>query len=347
MPHKILQHVEAITRHRDSILLDQAVVGALLGLIGVGSIRVHHPTNYRQHRWLTTTAWSEGDQPHCMEEGGEQHRRMPFDRHSPAARAIDTGQMVAEPPTAAGRHRYWMPVMINQDAIACLEMEFSRPFTTRQQGVVQGILGLYRNYLGLLLDSQHDTLTGLSNRKTFDSSLDRFLTIEKGDSKQLSGKMEADRRTRMTRDNWLAVIDVDHFKNVNDRFGHLYGDEVLILLANLMRESFRQQDHLFRFGGEEFVVLLRGVGIRGARNTLERFRKTVETHAFPQVDQVTVSIGFTRAKRGDSPTTVLGQADEALYYAKQHGRNQIQYYEQLIKQGHLLPKEIHTDTVIF
>ena len=72
--------------------------------------------------------------------------------------------------------------------------------------------------------------------------------------------------------NWLAVVDIDHFKLVNDRFGHLYGDEVLILVANILRSSFRNQDRIFRFGGEEFVVLLRAATLENARQGFDRFR---------------------------------------------------------------------------
>jgi diguanylate cyclase (GGDEF)-like protein len=89
----------------------------------------------------------------------------------------------------------------------------------------------------------------------------------------------------------LAIIDIDNFKSVNDNFGHLYGDEILIQLAQIIRSSFRDEDLKFRFGGEEFVILLKASSIEACKHTLERFRQNVASQDFPTVGQVTVSIG--------------------------------------------------------
>jgi diguanylate cyclase (GGDEF)-like protein len=145
---------------------------------------------------------------------------------------------------------------------------------------------------------------------------------------------------------WLAVVDVDHFKSVNDRFGHLYGDEVLILVANLLQSSFRAQDRVFRFGGEEFVVLLRSTTLENARRIIDRFRTNVEMHEFPQVGRVTVSVGFTSIRAADSPVVTLGHADQALYFAKANGRNRACHYEELVSSG-LLQTIATNDTAEF
>lgn len=226
--------------------------------------------------------------------------------------------------------------------IACFELRHQSGLTSHQLDLAAGIIGLYRNYRALLEDSQQDTLTGLSNRKTFDHSLAHFLS-------SASEKQQAspERRHGDMHDHWLAVIDIDHFKRVNDRFGHLYGDEVLILVANRMRGCFRQDDKLFRFGGEEFVVLLRHVDAAGAHSTLDRFRMAIAGEEFPQVGQVTVSIGFARAEAGASPAAVLGNADEALYFAKGNGRNQVCQYEALVAAGNLERKTLHTEAEFF
>jgi diguanylate cyclase (GGDEF)-like protein len=142
------------------------------------------------------------------------------------------------------------------------------------------------------------------------------------------------------------VVDVDHFKLVNDKFGHLYGDEVLILIANLMTSSFRSQDRVFRFGGEEFVVLLRSTTLDNAQKIIDRFRTNVEAHVFPQVGQVTVSVGFVSISPYESPVNILGRADQALYYAKSHGRNQACHYDQLVSGG-LLEAAASNDTAEF
>ena len=142
------------------------------------------------------------------------------------------------------------------------------------------------------------------------------------------------------------MIDIDHFKQVNDRFGHLYGDEVLILIANILRSSFRSHDRIFRFGGEEFVVLLRATSLATAHKVFNRFRLAVQEYPFPQVGQVTVSLGFVSTSRG-APVEILGQADQALYYAKENGRNQVCFYDELIASGQLKTKVANDDVELF
>ena len=134
---------------------------------------------------------------------------------------------------------------------------------------------------------------------------------------------------------WLGVVDIDHFKKINDNFGHLFGDEVLLRIADLMRQTFRSNDKLFRFGGEEFVVMLRNVAEDHVHNIFTRFRLAVERHDFPQVGRVACSVGFARIDPRLSPADLLGRADEALYYSKRNGRNQVNGFDELIMSGKL------------
>jgi diguanylate cyclase (GGDEF)-like protein len=104
-------------------------------------------------------------------------------------------------------------------------------------------------------------------------------------------------------------------------------------MARIMRRIFRLDDLLFRFGGEEFIILLAPATQKGAIHACERFRQAVEFYTFPQVGQVTVSIGLTALRQNDLPPSVISRADMALYYAKEHGRNRVCLYEQLISEG--------------
>jgi len=121
---------------------------------------------------------------------------------------------------------------------------------------------------------------------------------------------------------WLAVFDIDHFKRVNDTFGHLFGDDVLLLFARVMESSFRYTDALFRFGGEEFVALIRA-DEDGAEIGLERFRAAVESYPFPRIERLTVSTGYVRASPEVHAPQLIDAADQALYAAKHGGRNRI------------------------
>ena len=102
-----------------------------------------------------------------------------------------------------------------------------------------------------------------------------------------------------------------------------------------MRSHFRFHDQIYRFGGEEFVVLIRCKTEADANQVLERLRVATQGHPFPQVGAITVSIGFTQILSGDSPSSAIERADKAVYYAKEHGRNRVCSYGALIASGGL------------
>lgn len=202
---------------------------------------------------------------------------------------------------------------------------------------IGSFLKVYQNLANLIADAECDTLTGLFNRKTFESRMSRVLAMQR-DAHENAHSLEPGRRAvRPGEHHWLAVVDIDHFKSINDRFGHLYGDEVLILLARLMMRGFRMEDRLFRFGGEEFVIVLSPCAASGAAAVLERFRNAIATYAFPQVGRVTASIGYTRIRAQDVASVTVGRADEALYHAKRSGRDRVCNYELLAAAGSILP----------
>ncbi|MEW6678224.1 MAG: GGDEF domain-containing protein [Pseudomonadota bacterium] len=195
--------------------------------------------------------------------------------------------------------------------------------------LAQGMAQVYMNFTRLLFDSEKDTLTGLYNRKRLEARLEEITQA------QLNSRREEDRTGR---GEYLALLDLDHFKRINDEHGHLIGDEVLLIFANILRESLRDTDMSFRYGGEEFLVLLNDTSRENARAVLERIRRNVETHAFPQVGRVTVSIGYSHIDCTLRPASLaLREADQALYYAKEQGRNQVRDYQSLLSDGLLPP----------
>ncbi|MBF0255001.1 MAG: GGDEF domain-containing protein [Gammaproteobacteria bacterium] len=186
----------------------------------------------------------------------------------------------------------------------------------QQRASLQQLVDLYRNLVRLHDSRERDLLTGLQNRQTFDNNMlkvmDHLRKIKQGTQPQQA---------------WLAVLDIDHFKRINDNFGHLYGDEVLLRFAQLIKKWFRSSDLAFRFGGEEFIVLMAKASETGAIAGLNRFREAVAQHDFGKVGQVTVSIGFVRLECSTLPSTLIDQADQALYQAKHAGRNRIVQYQ--------------------
>jgi diguanylate cyclase (GGDEF)-like protein len=210
--------------------------------------------------------------------------------------------------------------------------------------MVGSILRIYRNFQALLDYSERDTLTGLLNRKTFDES---FLKATSESTALPVVTADGRRHEATNHRHWLGLIDIDHFKSVNDNYGHLIGDEVLLLLSRLMRSSFRFHDRLYRFGGEEFVVLMRCANEQDAALALERMRGNTASYPFPQVGQITISIGFTEVLPGDTPSGAFERADKAVYFAKAHGRNQVQSHAVLVARGDLEDESKIGDVELF
>jgi diguanylate cyclase (GGDEF)-like protein len=228
------------------------------------------------------------------------------------------------------------------DNTGVLELHTDAPLSPVEHRLVNGVLRLYGNFSDLLDYGERDSLTGLLNRKTFDGAFLKATLEQHACHPVEAGRTIAgERRDAVSHGTyWLAMIDIDHFKRVNDNFGHLIGDEVLLLLARLMRTHFRFHDQLYRFGGEEFVVLMRCHDEAEARTVLERLRLACEEHAFPQVGTITISLGFSEIRNGDSPSDAFARADRAVYYAKEHGRNQVRSYAALVSHGDMAEQAV-------
>ncbi|PSJ46770.1 GGDEF domain-containing protein [Zobellella endophytica] len=124
----------------------------------------------------------------------------------------------------------------------------------------------------------------------------------------------------------IALLDIDHFKEINDNYGHLAGDKALRLIARIIQKSLRESDFVARFGGEEFVILLPGVNPDKLEKPLEKLREQIKNIPFRFKDErvtITASIGATLLRKGDCTTSAMERADQALYQAKRAGRNQI------------------------
>ena len=121
------------------------------------------------------------------------------------------------------------------------------------------------------------------------------------------------------------MIDIDHFKQVNDRHGHQAGDEILKMVARLLADNLRSDDHLYRVGGEEFVLLCEKLSVEGATSMAERLRKAIERFSKIYLpEKVTVSIGLASAPQdGETMEALFRQADLRLYEAKKQGRNRV------------------------
>jgi diguanylate cyclase len=158
-----------------------------------------------------------------------------------------------------------------------------------------------------------DGLTGLANRRSFDIVLANFLA-------ELSPNAPGPS---------LLMADIDHFKHINDNYGHLFGDKVIRAIATILRENVKGKDIAARYGGEEFVVVLPDTPLSGAYRVAELLRKTVAKSSIRRggshesVDNVTISIGVACHRPGETDVELIARADKALYQSKQEGRNRV------------------------
>lgn len=159
-----------------------------------------------------------------------------------------------------------------------------------------------------------DGLTGLYNRRYFQQSLDREFARAKRYNTSLS----------------LFMLDIDHFKKINDNYGHQFGDKVLSEISKIIKNSLRRTDYIARYGGEEIIAILPETDMKKAAIPIERLRKTIEENIFKYGDKdvnVTVSIGVSQYIPGmQNEQELVRQADVALYNVKESGRNKVSYY---------------------
>ncbi|WP_373185939.1 GGDEF domain-containing protein [Halopseudomonas sp.] len=199
------------------------------------------------------------------------------------------------------------------------EIQFSRKkrFSETQLMALETLLGnlLYplRNallYREAVFSAHNDSLTGVGNRLAMDRALDREV------------KLSIRNRTSLS----LLVLDIDYFKQINDRYGHACGDEALKAIVNCTRNCLRDVDDLFRMGGEEFVILLSNTPATQARMVAERIRNTIEHMQFEWDGAsipMTASLGVTTRQVDEGNREVLDRCDKLMYSAKRAGRNRI------------------------
>jgi diguanylate cyclase (GGDEF)-like protein len=154
-----------------------------------------------------------------------------------------------------------------------------------------------------------DSLTGVKNRSAFDENFSRDIESNRRKQGDLS----------------LLVLDVDFFKKINDQYGHAVGDLVLKEIAATVEHTIRSSDALYRYGGEEFVVVLNDTSIAGAQLLAKRIRHNVEGLRIKSLQGVTItlSVGVSAMVEQDTPKSLFERADAALYQAKENGRNQV------------------------
>jgi len=338
MSHDLLNSVAATTTHRDRDDLDHAIARLLLQFLSLHSATVLRLEDDGDSKRIVRSV-SQTQRPGDVGPVAvDRNSTYPALADFPSWHKCALHNEVVQCDGADGRLMTVFPIHGGRETAGLLVIEALSPLAPRETDLVQGILGILRNHLALLDYGELDSLTGLLNRKTFESHFDKLRQRIHGAQADRPARPPQAHSSDPGEPSWLALIDIDHFKSINDGYGHLFGDEVLLLVSQLMKRSFRGADQLFRFGGEEFVVLLDRASEPGAQIVLERLRAAIGDYPFPQVGNVTISVGYTQIDPRDISTTCVERADGALYYAKSHGRNNVQNCEALISAGAITPK---------
>ena len=171
---------------------------------------------------------------------------------------------------------------------------------------IEELFGTMKESISMLYEAAtHDEKTGLYNSKFFETILDMEIEKAKRGQEKLS----------------LFIIDIDFFKKINDKYGHVQADELLVRLAQVLKKQFRKSDIVSRFGGEEFFILLPETDLKKAKKITSRLRTAIKSDKMLKKHNVTISGGLTEFKKRDTKKTFKQRADKALYKAKQSGRD--------------------------
>lgn len=317
----VLTHLEQISGLRDKDALDVSLVYAIRDVTKANLVSV-----YRLHGTRTTGRWV---------------NRATLKKSGAIAEATSSWTLLSDLPLATDhQQRLWcmdaqrlfgwqegpefltvFPLVAGTESVGVVEVRTNGDLPGEAQRAVKSILKVTENVQSTLEDASRDPLTQLLTRRTFQSTFERI------SPEQMDGgfiNIPGEGEVKLPR-YFLATLDVDHFKAVNDTHGHQVGDEVLASIARLMMAATTTGDRIYRFGGEEFVVLFRAADDDSeGRRLLETMREMISSYDFPAVGTVTASIGFTLLRRGDTTESAIRRADSALYLAKSNGRNRVE-----------------------
>ncbi len=348
MNDQILKSVIEITRQRDIDSLELSLISTLAEFVPVSVITLYKPLmDSPADNVEEVVRLSISENNECGNNYSWSKEKQVVTANNYVHQCFQSASIIRSE-TEDGYTHLLYPIFLDHRVSGVLSLE-SHEVLTSWHTLIDALISIYNNYLTILNQSERDKLTGLLNRLTFDRKLDKLLEAQRGKQATYNAPPLTTERRHLEPNScaWLAMLDIDNFKRINDTYGHLFGDEVILTLSQKMKQNFRNSDLLFRFGGEEFVVILEPISPEMAKQVLERFSQTIASHDFPQVGKTTISIGFARIMETDYPHAILERADKALYYAKEHGKNCVFNYDELLANGHLSERQTSKSAVFF
>jgi diguanylate cyclase (GGDEF)-like protein len=341
----LTEHIIKLTDHRDRELLELTLSKALIDLLRIDRVVIARVMSEEGvKRWLEVAsldARGGGKVVDPLRVDFETLRELNDEKDRllclQSRQLVDYAWAGEEGPRIS-----YIPLYADSasDDEGVIEIHSGATLAKGQLQVIDDLVHVFRNMYKLLAYSDRDALTGLLNRKSLDDTF--YSAVLEEMDHGLEGKTAvleasvlpvAERRHRVPPNYWLGTASVDNFGAINDRSGHLIAEEVLLLVARIMNNTFRTYDRIYRLGGEQFAVLMHCPDEALVLAAFERFRANMEKFNFPQVGRVTACAGFTRVTSDDSPSTTLERAERAVDYAQRNGRNQVFSHDDLVRKG--------------
>lgn len=338
----LTEHLIKLTDHRDRDLLELTLAKALIDLVPIQRVLIARVTSEEgERRWLDIVSLDARGGGKVLDPLRVDFQALPrLEDNSERMRCLLARDRVEVAWAGEdGPRRSYLPLFPSNrpDEEGVLEIHSAAALPAAQWQMIEQLHHIYRNMYALLAYSDRDALTGLLNRKSLDDAfysavLEEMDGIDPQARQSLSATVQ-ERRHRVPANYWLGTIVIDNFALLSDKHGHLIMEEVTLLVARIMNNTFRTHDRLYRFGGEQFAVLFHCPEEALAMGAFERLRVNVEKFNFPQVGRVTVCSGFSRVLVDDSPSTALERAEQAVDFAQKSGRNQSCSHLDLVRRG--------------
>ncbi len=336
------EYLIKLTDHRDRDFLEYTLAKALIDLLPVQRVLVAHVMHeVGEKRWFEVASLDAGG-------GGKvaDPLRIDFASMKRLEDAPDRLKCLQKQDKIeviwAGEHGpriTYIPLIsdLSPEMQGVLEIQSALPLSAAELHTAGQLHHVYCNIYKLLAYSDRDALTGLLNRKSLDNSFYSAVLDELDGDEPEDGTtvvQDQERRHRVPPNYWLGMVVIDNFNALTDLHGHLVMEEVTMLVARIMGNTFRTHDRLYRLAGDQFVVLFHCPEEWLAHGAFERMRASVEKLKFSQVGQLTVSAGFTRVVMEDSPATALDRTGDAVDSVQKKGGNQVCSHLDLERRGH-------------
>ena len=341
----LIQHLIKLTDHRERDLLELTLSKALVDLLPLQRVVIAKVlTEEGQSRWLQVARLDARGGGMVVDPLRVDFATLPLlEDEKDRQRCIQSRTRVEVALQGdAGPRITYLPLYENSrtDDDGVLEIHSPKALTDTELDTAQVLLRVFRNMYHLLAYSDRDGLTGLFNRKSLDDTFYSAVLEEldegaAADAKRIDAKVMPgqERRHRVPPNYWLGTVSVDHFGAIGERSGHLIAEEVLLLVARILNNTFRTYDRIYRLGGEQFAVLMHCPDEALVLAAFERFRANMDKFNFPQVGHLSACGGFTRITADDSPSTALERAERAVDYGQHNGGNQVFSYGDLVRKG--------------